>query len=40
MSMIWEVLAVLDLVVLAATLIYLVMRIEEEVRRERDGKAQ
>ena len=37
---IWGVLSVLDLVVLAATLVYLVMRIEQEVQRERRGKAQ
>lgn len=39
--MIWEVLAVLDLVVLAVTLVYLVVRIEQEVQRERQNdKAQ
>lgn len=38
---IWGILSVLDLVVLAATLIYLVVRIEQEVRRERQNdKAQ
>ena len=39
--MIWEALAVLDLIVLAVTLVYLVVRIEQEVRRERQtDKAQ
>lgn len=39
--MIWEALAVLDLVVLAVTLVYLVVRIEQEVQRERQSdKAQ
>jgi hypothetical protein len=39
--MIWAALAVLDLIVLAATLIYLVVRIEQEVQRERQNdKAQ
>lgn len=39
--MIWEALAVLDLFVLAVTLVYLVVRIEQEVRRERQhDKAQ
>ena len=38
---IWGVLSVLDLLVLAATLIYLVVRIEQEVQRERQNdKAQ
>lgn len=38
---IWDVLSVLDLLVLAATLIYLVVRIEQEVQRERQNdKAQ
>nr|DAH86106.1 MAG TPA: hypothetical protein [Caudoviricetes sp.] len=37
---IWGVLAVLDLFVLAATLVYLVVRIEQEVQRERRDKAQ
>lgn len=37
---IWGVLSVLDLLVLAATLIYLVVRIEQEVQRERRDKAQ
>lgn len=40
-GMIWEALAVLDLFVLAATLVYLVVRIEQEVQRERQNdKAQ
>ena len=39
--MIGEALAVLDLVVLAVTLVYLVVRIEQEVQRERQSdKAQ
>jgi len=39
--MIWEALAVLDLFVLAVTLVYLVVRIEQEVQRERQNdKAQ
>lgn len=39
--MIWEALAVLDLVVLTVTLVYLVVRIEQEVQRERQNdKAQ
>lgn len=38
---IWGILSVLDLFVLAVTLIYLVVRIEQEVRRERQNdKAQ
>lgn len=37
---IWGVLSVLDLLVLAATLIYLVVCIEQEVQRERRDKAQ
>ena len=37
---IWGVLSVLDLLVLAATLIYLVVRVEQEVQRERRDKAQ
>lgn len=38
---IWGGLAVLDLVVLAVTLVYLVVRIEQEVQRERqNNKAQ
>lgn len=38
---IWGVLSVLDLFVLAVTLVYLVVRIEQEVRRERQNdKAQ
>lgn len=36
-GMIWEALAVLDLVVLATTLVYLVVRIEQEVQRERQN---
>lgn len=35
--MIWEALAVLDLVVLAATLVYLVVRIEQEVQRKQQN---
>ena len=39
--MIWEALAVLDLVVLAVTLVYLIVRIEQEVQRKRQNdKAQ
>lgn len=37
---IWGALAVLDLFVLAVTLVYLVVRIEQEVQRERRDKAQ
>lgn len=38
---IWGILSVLDLLVLAVTLVYLVVRIEQEVRRERqNNKAQ